>query len=627
MTTDTLDQTAAHAAQSKPALTQFSDEARAEAMELLAKIMQESVPQRLTLSSIVTGNNPRTYFDQEEMDELVATVRALGVMQSILVRPAGDGKYEIIAGERRVRASLTVFGAEGTIPAIVANVTKEQAELMALVENTGRANMSPMEEASAAYKQLLRNDNDKEEVARLLGWSLSKLESRLALLRCIPPVRQALTERRIKLGIAELLAALPNDKQASALENVLKHDLSVEYVKQYLQHVSHRLEAAVFDKSDCVSCAFNSASQGALFAEALNDGYCTNGACYEGKTDKHLDTIKDGLSQDYPVVKIVRLGDATTTIPIVAAGQGAVGEDQAKACRGCQNFGCAVSALPESMGSVERDVCFDATCNASKVAQHLRAIKATAKSKSAPAKGDKASGATSAPAPKKATSVQTPNKVKEYRVKLWRDVAKKELLTRKDEALTVLVGLSAIGSARHVSSSKMGEAYKRLLGAESSPNSHDLANALSKLQAAAPAKTRMLEAMSASAMESIEEQQLVAVLTFLQADMTAHWKLNDEYLKLLTKSEIEAVADEVGLKAVLGDKFAKLADGKKDAFIDALLKVENFDYSRAIPAVLIYGHKDATAVTLTSDSADEDDDEQEGGEANASQPELATEEN
>lgn len=604
MSIDTMPQQQETAAHSTARQAPLSKEEKEQGMALLAAIMQKSVPQRLTLSDLVTGNNPRKHFDQVEMDELVATVKVVGVIQPILVRPVEEGKYEIIAGERRVRASLQVFGETGTILAVVAEVTKEQAELLALIENIARAPMSPMEEAAAAYRELLRNDNDKEEVALVLGWSSSKLESRLALLRCVPEVRKALNERKIKLGIAELLAALPGEKQESALGKILEHNLSVEYVKQFIQRAAHRLEVAVFDKSDCLSCQFNSECQSALFAEALTNGYCTNGACYDKKTNAALEAIKTELSQDYPVIKIVALGDAVTAIPIVAEGKMGVGAEQASACRGCQNYGCTVSALPESMGQVEKGVCFDAACNTTKVAAHLRTVKAgQGASAGASAPGTKtkptASGSKGAATPtakKPKATVQTPTKVKEYRVKLWRDVAKKELLARPAEALTVLVGLSVIGSARNISGSKMADAFKKLLNADGSVIGSDLGEVLAAIHANDRAKTKMLEALSASAMGEIDERQLVMTLTFLQADIAKHWNLCAEYLNLMTKSEIEAVAEELGLKTALGDKFGKLAGGKKDEFVNALLKVEGFDYSRAVPAVLIYGHKDAAAL-------------------------------
>lgn len=574
--------------------------------------------QRLPLTSLVIGDNPRTYFDQQEMDELIASVRSKGVIQPILVRPVGNDKYEIIAGERRYRASVAVYGDSGVIPAMIADVTKEESEDLALIENTIRADMSPTEEAEAAYKLLVRYNNDRDEVALRLGWPVSKVERRVALMRCAPEVRIALNERRILLGHAELLAALPTEKQVLALEKITEHKLTVEYVKSFIAKTAHTLEGAIFDKSECLNCNYNSSCQSALFAEALNDGQCTNAACYEGKTSARLESMREELTQDYPVVKIVALGDAVTAIPIVASGKMGVGEEQAKACRGCQNFGCTVSALPDSLGSVERGVCFDAACNTKKVAMHLRSLapapvekaaKTNAASKGTPSKGKTPATTSAAKAvPKnKSATVQVPNKVKEYRVKLWRDVAKRELLSRPSDALTLLVALGVVGSARHISSSKMSDAFKKLIQTDASTLTHNLGGVLEAIASHDTAKAKMLDALSASAMGDIEESQLVTILSFLKANMAAHWKPCAEYFNLLTKSEIETVAEELGLKAAMGDKFAKLAGGKKDAFVKALLEVDGFDYSNAVPAVLVYGHKDASAAFVTGATGSDGD--------------------
>ena len=165
-------------------------------------------------------NNPRKHFDGADMDELVRSVRTNGILQPILVRNTGEG-YTIVAGERRYHAAMLVFGEDGEIPAIVKDMTDEQADAAALIENTVRSEMSLTEEAVAAKKILDDANGDRDEAAARLGWPLSKLNRRIGLLNLIPDAMIALTERDILVGHAELLAAIPQEiGRASCRERV-----------------------------------------------------------------------------------------------------------------------------------------------------------------------------------------------------------------------------------------------------------------------------------------------------------------------------------------------------------------------------------------------------------------------
>ena len=567
----------------------------------------------IAMLAIVGVSNPRTYFDPVEMETLIASVRQNGVLQSVLVRSLGVNdlgveEFALIAGERRFRAATAVGLTD--IPALIADVSAEKAAEFALIENTVRADMSPTDEAVAAFELMAKHGNDKDEVQRRLSWPRTKLEQRLALMRCAPEVRVALNERKILLGHAELLAAVPIEKQVSSLSTIIENKLTVAYVKQKLAKVAQKLPNAIFDQSECLTCHFNTACQTGLFAETIDDGFCTNSPCFEKKTLAALDTIKDQLSQDYPVVRIIAVGDASTSTPLQADGNMGVGDEQAKACRACEHFGCSISALPESAGSVERDLCFDTACNATKVVEFIRSTKPKVEKAQAavsgPNKGEAKGAASKSPAKKKAV-VQTPAKVKEYRVALWRAIAKKELLKRGDDAITVLVALCAIGSARHINSSNIGDGFKKLTGSATTPAAHGLTSVLTTLREGESVRTTLLEALSASAMSNVDERQLIQTLQFLRIDMKAHWQLCAEFLNLMTKSEIEVVAEELGLKAALGDKFAKIVAGKKDALVKSLLTAEGFDYSQAVPAVLIFGPVDVEA-DLGDDGEDTDSD-------------------
>lgn len=238
------------------------------------------------LSLIKPGSNPRRYFNPEKHAELVASIRRKGVLQPILLRSIDDGDaFELVAGGRRYRAAVEVFGETGLVPAVVRDMTDQEALEAAIDENDVRDDASETEQADAALRALAACGNDRAEAARRLGWSTAKLDRRLALAGLSDAVKAALDERRIKVGHAELLAAVPVDKQDKALETIVASGIDVVKTREILQRMTQDLAAATFDKTECISCGYNSARQRALFETHVDDGHCTNGACFALKVE------------------------------------------------------------------------------------------------------------------------------------------------------------------------------------------------------------------------------------------------------------------------------------------------------------------------------------------------------
>lgn len=246
---------------------------------------------KILLSAIKAGSNPRRYFNPDKHAELVASIRRNGVLQPILVRPIGyddafGGEvFELVAGGRRFRAAEEAFGTDGLIPAIIRTMTDQEALEAAIDENDVREDASETEQADAALRVLAACQDDRAEAARRLGWSTAKLDRRLALAGLSDAVKAALDERRIKVGHAELLAAVPADKQDKALDTILTSGIDVAKTRELLMRVTQNLAAATFDKTECAGCGYNSARQRALFETHVDDGHCTNGACFALKVE------------------------------------------------------------------------------------------------------------------------------------------------------------------------------------------------------------------------------------------------------------------------------------------------------------------------------------------------------
>ncbi len=153
-------------------------------------------------------NQPRVHFDEEALAELTASVRAIGVLQPILVRPRGDAEFELIAGERRWRAATRA--GLSTIPAIVRMTDDVSSVEQALVENLHRQDLTPLEEA-AAYKQLLDDFSmTHEQVASKVGKSRSAITNSLRLLALPASVQQLLADGRLTAGHAKALLGTPD---------------------------------------------------------------------------------------------------------------------------------------------------------------------------------------------------------------------------------------------------------------------------------------------------------------------------------------------------------------------------------------------------------------------------------
>ena len=168
---------------------------------------------------------PRIDFDEAALQELADSIKAQGVMQPIVVRSIGADRYEIVAGERRWRASQ--LAALDTIPAIVRDITDETAIAMALIENIQRENLNPLEEARALKRLQTEFDLSQQEVATAVGKSRPVIANLMRLLSLEREVSEMLEHGRIDAGHGKVLLALDGGDQVRAARKVVDSKLSV----------------------------------------------------------------------------------------------------------------------------------------------------------------------------------------------------------------------------------------------------------------------------------------------------------------------------------------------------------------------------------------------------------------
>jgi ParB family transcriptional regulator, chromosome partitioning protein len=179
-------------------------------------------------------HQPRSRFDDEELAELAASIVEHGVIQPIVVRSGGDGGYELIAGERRVRAARQA--GLTSIPAVVRDSSNEETLELALVENVQRADLNAIEEATA-YRELIdRFGLTHEEVAQRVGKSRVAISNALRLLDLASETRAAIVSGAISEGHGRALAAITvHELQRAVLQVVLQRHLSVRQTEELVR--------------------------------------------------------------------------------------------------------------------------------------------------------------------------------------------------------------------------------------------------------------------------------------------------------------------------------------------------------------------------------------------------------
>src|SRR5271154_5901921 len=176
----------------------------------------------------------RTRFDEQQLEELAASIAATGVVQPILVRPLPGDRYQLIAGERRWLASQRV--GKATIPAMVRTVSDEQAMEITIVENLQRADLNPMEQARAFERLSHDFKMTQDQMAQRTGKNRTTIANFLRLLRLPEPIQHKVESGDLSFGHARTLLALDSAESiTSAAQKVLALNLSVRQTESYVQ--------------------------------------------------------------------------------------------------------------------------------------------------------------------------------------------------------------------------------------------------------------------------------------------------------------------------------------------------------------------------------------------------------
>ena len=257
-------------------------------------------------------DNHRKTFNDASLQELAESIREVGVLQAIAVRPRTEGGYEIIYGERRYRASL-LAGAKTIKAAVYNNVTDDEAEDMSLSENLQREQVRPTEEAKAFKRLLEKGRYDIYSLAGRFGRSEKYIYTRLKLNELYSPVGELLDNETITISVAEEISTYEPNIQKDVYEKHLKEGNGEDWTgytlnlfKRYFEkYYTTDLGQYKFDKKECKSCVHNAANYN-LFAEHNGCGHCTNRKCLETKNAAHVAKETEKLLKSDPKLVVAR---------------------------------------------------------------------------------------------------------------------------------------------------------------------------------------------------------------------------------------------------------------------------------------------------------------------------------
>lgn len=223
--------------------------AGSDAMQAMTTPQNSSELRELDVDLIQRGAwQPRMHFDQDALQELADSIATQGVVQPIVVRATADNRFEIVAGERRWRA--TQLAGLGKIPAVVKQFDDQTAAAVSLIENIQRENLNPLEESTALQRLIAEFDMTHQQVADTVARSRASVSNLLRLQDLNPDVKELLNIRAIEMGHARALLGLNGAAQSALAREVARNRLSVRETETLVKRRLNPTAKAKIQKKD-----------------------------------------------------------------------------------------------------------------------------------------------------------------------------------------------------------------------------------------------------------------------------------------------------------------------------------------------------------------------------------------
>ncbi len=275
--------------------------------------MKTAIQKTIALALIVVGKlNPRKDFDEESIKELHESIKENGILQPLLVRPIEGGKYELVCGERRLRASKLAELKE--VPVMIKELTDDEAIEAMIIENLQRKGVSDMEEAEAFGRLVKYKGKTIQDIALTVGKPLKFVATRIKLNELIPEFKKALLEKKMDVELGLRLCVLTTATQKLIWkEEDCEGDDEININSYRLNQYTSNLESATFDLEDktlskvngsCLGCIHNTASNTLLFPDEKGVGMCQLAKCFVEKSKKHYENELKKAIEDPEVILV-----------------------------------------------------------------------------------------------------------------------------------------------------------------------------------------------------------------------------------------------------------------------------------------------------------------------------------
>lgn len=555
--------------------------------------------------------DPRISRNSTKYRNLTADIAARGIDQPILVRPIqgeADFDFEIVAGN--TRHAITLELNLDLIPARIRSMTDMEARVASLQENTQRADLTPLEEAKHVLSVLNDYQNDHEAVCKALGWSMTKLRSRILLSHCNVDVADALAQEQIKIGHAELLATTPAEHQTDVLNKIIAGNMTVMETQKRMFELSRDLSTAQFDCADCQGCPKNSATARDLFDTSLDGAKCLDVSCWDTKAAVLVQAKIIEASAEYGVVHTDLTIPPKSFVQLEVRGEKGVGDDQFRACTGCQSYGAVVSTRPGNEGVIQGGMCFNRECNTSmrqKYQQVLAKLNApvliatdgpSTTQGQVPASQQQVIKSAALTSSKPAQPAGMRKGIRRHAFGLYARMAEKAITS--DIRLVMAVAITSLyfDMRGELSVEARGKA-ETLLGV-TTMTQRTSRSSLETLLAAKPVEelNQLMQSIagltvyrtdSADQFErSMSGSQSLAFIEHAGLKTKDHFLMNEEFLKTLTKAGVIEECRRSGFESkynqVLGDKaFKQLTSQGAGQLITQVIAFTDFDWRGYVP--------------------------------------------
>lgn len=244
----------------------------------------------------VSGFNPRKHFDEVKLQELADSIKEKGIIEPLIVRRV-DGEHHLVCGERRLKAAKLAGHVD--VPAIIRELTDEQALEFQIIENLQREDLDPIDEA-AGYKTMLKKCNyTRAQLAAKVSKTERWIAERIRLLELSEKTRDSITDGTITAGHGRVLLRLKDPKLREELfKEIVKEKISVHAAENMLADSGRELKGADFDQTECKNCLFKGDNQDGLEDKDTKlKGICLDPSCYLKKNQAYIQKKRNELTK------------------------------------------------------------------------------------------------------------------------------------------------------------------------------------------------------------------------------------------------------------------------------------------------------------------------------------------